>query len=189
MSAHSVEDLSIKKTRIRVRSYHRSVDRKCRRHKLWVPVSAVQWATCPLVEECQWMAACNPSLSFTAHPRFFPLCCCYTTALSPSCFSPSRISVVLSHHLSLEDRRTDERLSRARNAPFLFFTSEVPRRKRPRYPRAFLSPALPGNKTAATKRIDASRCKFVLFFTAGVISRRHSLRLVSSHLASLYTAC
>lgn len=51
-------------------------------------------------------------------------CCCYTTALPPFRFS-LRISVVLSHHLSLADRRTDGRLSRVRNAPFLFFTSEV----------------------------------------------------------------
>lgn len=102
---------------------------------------------------------------------------------------PSRISVVLSHHLSLEDRRTDERLSRARNAPFLFFTSGVPG-ERDQSIRVLSFPRRPcRNKTAATKRIDASRCKFVLFFTAGVIPRRRSLRLVSSHLASLYTAC
>lgn len=54
-----------------------------------------------------------------------PPCCCYTTALPPFRFS-LRISVVLSHHLSLADRRTDGRLSRVRNAPFLFFTSRVP---------------------------------------------------------------
>lgn len=128
---HSVEDLSIGKTRIRAtfKPDRRSADRKCRRHKLWVPVSAVQWATCPLVEECQWMAARNPSLSFTAHPRaLLPSCCSYTTALSPYRFS-SRTSVVLSHHLSLADKRTDGRLSRARNAPFLFFTSVVPCRE------------------------------------------------------------
>jgi len=50
--------------------------------------------------------------------------CCYTTTLSLFRFS-LRISVVLSHHLSLTDRWTDGRLSRVRNAPFLFFTSVV----------------------------------------------------------------
>lgn len=85
-----------------------------------------------------------------------------------------RISVVLSHHLSLADRRTDGRLSRVRNAPFLFFTSGVPGDEIqvfvcfPSSPPLPLSPPRPcQNKTAATKRIDASRCKFVLFFTTG----------------------
>lgn len=54
-----------------------------------------------------------------------PMLLLYDRPLTMPLF-PSRISVVLSHHLSLEDRRTDERLSRARNAPFLFFTSGVP---------------------------------------------------------------
>jgi hypothetical protein len=36
-----------------------------------------------------------------------------------------------------------------------------------KYPRAFLSPRSRRDKTTTAKRIDASRCKFVLFFTVG----------------------
>lgn len=117
-----------------------------------------------LVEECQGMAVRNPSLSFTGHPyaRFFPCARLYDRAFPPP---PSHPPVVLSHHLSPADRRTDGRLSRARSAPFLFFTSE--RREGHRSIRACLSPRPSRNKTAATTRIDASRCKFVLFFMAG----------------------
>lgn len=95
-------------------------------------------------------------------------CCCYTATLPLFRFS-LRISVVLSHHLSLADRRTDGRLSRVRNAPFLFFTSRVLGDEIQVFVcfPSFLLPRPCENKTAATKRIDASRCKFVLFFTTG----------------------
>lgn len=44
------------------------------------------------------------------------------------------------------------------------------------------------NKTAATKRIDASRCKFVLFFTAGHPAAAFaSPRLASPRCSSLLT--
>lgn len=110
---------------------------------------------------------------------------------------PSRISVVLSHHLSLEDGRTDERLSRCSQRAFPIFHLRSVGRRGPKYPCAFLFPRSCRNKTAATKRIDASCCKFVLFFTAGVIPRCRSLRLVSPPLpclalpcfASTYTTC
>lgn len=126
------------------------------------------------------MAACNPSLSFTAHPRASSPVCLLAAIRPPSltiAAFPPGISVVLSHHLSVADRRTDERLSRARSAPFLFFTSGVPGGRSPLSPspppsiRAFLSSRPCRNKTAATARIDASRCKFVLFFMARVIPR------------------
>jgi len=52
----------------------------------------------------------------------FQYCCLYA-ATSSLLFLPSHLPCTLSHHLSLADRRTDGRLSRARNAPFLFFTS------------------------------------------------------------------
>lgn len=117
-----------------------------------------------------------------------PPCCCCTTALPLFRFS-LRISVVLSHHLSLADRRTDGRLSRVRNAPFLFFTSGVPGGELqvsvcfPSFPSPSPAARPSRNKTAATERIDASRCKFVLFFTPGHPAAAFALpRLVVSPL-------
>jgi len=147
------------------RSDCRLADRKCRRHKLWIAQyngrSALWWKSVS-----GWQRAIHHSHSrpiLVSSP-----CCCDTTALLPFRLS-LRISVVLSHHLSLVDRRTDGRLSRVRNAPFLFFTSVVPgeeiQEKYSCFP-SFL-PWSCWNKTAATERIDASCCKFVLFFTAG----------------------
>lgn len=118
--------------------------------------------------------------------------CCYMTAFSlflllllflslshththNILLSPPHISVVLSHHLSLADRRADGRLSRARNAPFLFFTSPCSGKEwgcgrippPPQVSVLFFPSWSRWNKTAATVKIDASRCKFVLFFMVG----------------------
>lgn len=151
------------------RSDRRSADRKCRRHKLWVPVS-VQWATCPLVEECQWMAVCNPSLSFTAHSRFFPVLLLYdhppAIPLFPSHLRCTVTSLILGRQA---DRRT-LKLCSQRAFPIFHLRSTYGRRDPSERSVCFPSflPARPcRNKTAATKRIDASCCKFVLFFTAG----------------------
>jgi len=165
---HSVEDLSIGKTRIRAtfKPDRRSADRKCRRHKLWVPVSAVQWATCPLVEKCQWMAACNPSLSFTAHSRASSLVLLlYDRSFTVPLFLSHLRCTVTS---LIPGRQTDRRtLKPCSQRAFPIFHLRSTGKKGSKYPRAFLSPRPCRDKTAATERIDASCCKFVLFFTAG----------------------
>lgn len=187
---HSVKDLSIEKTGIRTafRSHRRSVDRKCRRPKLLrVPVSAGTMSDLPFDRRVSVDGGVQ-SITLIHGPSSLlpPMLLLYGRPLMPP--FPSRITVVLSHHLSLEDRRTDERLSRARNAPFLFFTCTECREKGTKVTVLLSFPrGLARNKTAATKRIDACRCKFVpIFHGAG-----HSAAALASSCLTLpgYTAC
>lgn len=114
-----------------------------------------------------------------------PPCCCCTTALPLFRFS-LRISVVLSHHLSLADRRTDGRLSRVRSAPFLFFTSGVPGGEirvsvcfpsspSPR-PRGLAGIKLLPRRELMLPAVNSS------YFSRRVILRRHLPRLASPRL-------
>lgn len=116
-----------------------------------------------MVEECQWMAACNPSLSFTTHPRFFPVLLLYDRPpLFPSHLRCTVTSLIPGRQA---DRRTLKPCSQ-RAFP-IFHLRSTGRWDPSIHALSFLFPRPCRNKTAATKRIDASRCKFVLFFTAG----------------------
>lgn len=98
-------------------------------------------------------------------------------------------------HITYLGRQADRRTLKpcSQRAFPIFHLPEVPGgENQVRDPCAFLPSFLPSflpaqpcrNKTAATERIDASRCKFVLFFTAGHLAaafaspRLASLRLV-----------
>lgn len=131
---HPIEDLSIEKTRIRAAFSDQIVVQ---------PTGNVDGTSCGFrflrynERPALWWKSVSGWWRAIHHSHSRPILASsspYVTAIRPPSLTmplfPSRISVVLSHHLSLEDRRTDERLSRARNAPFLFFTSGVPGRKR-----------------------------------------------------------
>lgn len=111
-----------------------------------------------------------------------PMLLLYDRPLTMPLF-PSRISVVLSHHLSLEDRRTDERLSRARNAPFLFFTSGVPREREQSIRVLSFPRGLAGIKLLPRRELMLPAVNSFYFSRWG--SFRGGARSNSSHLASL----
>jgi len=132
-------------------------------------------AAWPLARECRWLAARNPSLSFTRPSmRFFlPLLLLIRGSIPfpPSPFTlASPLYVVTSLIPGRQaDRRTLKPCAQRAFPIFHLLSARQEEEALPRYP-CFPSPCR--NKTAATKRIDASRCKFVLFFTPGHPPRR-----------------
>lgn len=133
------------------------------------------------MEECQRIASRNLSLSFTGYPSTFsltfPLSLHQVSSRSEMLARSPAPHCCITYPPHLADERTAELSSR--RAVSLFFTRKWASSTSARFlslSARFFWPRLHGIKLLPP-RIDVSRCKFVLFFTA-----YHPAPLVSADL-------